>query len=278
MTTRKYANNFTTTLNGSITDVQTTITLTSDTGLPAIGAGEVYRLTIVEGSNIEVVEVTDDASTPTLTVTRGVDGTSGTAFGDGSVVELRVTADSHNDVLAADTSPQLRGTLDCDSNAISNGTTASFDTSVSIGGNATAAGFIELLEDSDNGSNKTTIQGNASISSDFTLILPDAQTTNDNGFLTWDTSGNATWEDYEEGTWTPTLVGQSTAGSPTYTDQTGTYTKIGNRVICHVRVDWTALGGLLGNVEIHGLPFTSFNSASRRAFLFFTIPSNRNTT
>lgn len=96
MATRKHANNFDTTLNGSITNVATSITLTSDTGLPSIGAGEVYRLTITDGTNYEIVEVTDDSSSPTLTVTRGVDGTSGTAFDDGDVVSLRTTADSHD--------------------------------------------------------------------------------------------------------------------------------------------------------------------------------------
>ena len=41
------------------------------------------------------------------------------------------------------------------------------------GGNATAAGYIELLEDSDNGSNKLTITAPASIGSDKTVTLQD---------------------------------------------------------------------------------------------------------
>lgn len=118
MATRKYANNFGTTLNGAITNVQTTITLTSATGLPAIGAGEEYNLTITDGTNIEIVTVTDDASSPTLTVTRGVDGTSGTAFANGDTVELRLDSLSFEDVLSADTSPQLRGDLDTNANNI----------------------------------------------------------------------------------------------------------------------------------------------------------------
>ena len=46
-------------------------------------------------------------------------------------------------------------------------------TSVSIGGNATAAGYIDLLEDSDNGANKITITAPASVASDKTITLPD---------------------------------------------------------------------------------------------------------
>ena len=115
---RKYANNYSSTLNGAITNVQTTITVGSATGLPSIGAGETYRLTIDDGTNIEVVEVTDDASSPTLTVTRGVDGTSGTAFADGDTVELRATAASFTDVLAADETPALVGPLDMSASGV----------------------------------------------------------------------------------------------------------------------------------------------------------------
>lgn len=115
---RKYANNYSSTLNGAITNSATTITVTSATGLPAIGAGETYRLTIDDGTNIEVVEVTDDASSPTLTVTRGVDGTSGTAFANGDTVELRATAASFTDVLAADETPALIGPLDMSASGV----------------------------------------------------------------------------------------------------------------------------------------------------------------
>jgi len=94
MVDRKHSNNYTTTLNGAITNVATTLVVTSATGLPSIGAGEVYNLTLVGGGNIEIVTVTDDASSPTLTITRGVEGTSGAVFSDGDVIQLRLTADS----------------------------------------------------------------------------------------------------------------------------------------------------------------------------------------
>lgn len=42
-----------------------------------------------------------------------------------------------------------------------------------VGGNATAAGFIDLLEDTDNGSNKVTITAPQTISSDKTITLQD---------------------------------------------------------------------------------------------------------
>jgi hypothetical protein len=44
---------------------------------------------------------------------------------------------------------------------------------ITVGGNSTAAGFIELLEDSDNGSNKLTITGQQSMASDKTVTFQD---------------------------------------------------------------------------------------------------------
>lgn len=65
-----------------------------------------------------------------------------------------------------------------------------------------------------------------------------------------------TLDDYEEGSWTPTIVGSSSAGTGTYTTQAGRYTKIGNLVFISGTIIWTAHTGT-GNILIGGLPFTS---------------------
>lgn len=67
-----------------------------------------------------------------------------------------------------------------------------------------------------------------------------------------------TLDDYEEGTFTPTVVGTSTAGSGTYTAQVGRYTKVGNLVAFTVTLAWSAHTGT-GDIRISGLPFTSAN-------------------
>jgi len=67
-------------------------------------------------------------------------------------------------------------------------------------------------------------------------------------------------DDYEEGTWTPTIVGTTTAGAGTYSLQAGLYTKIGNRVFVEGYISWSAHTGT-GNMRIGGLPFT-INSSS----------------
>jgi len=71
-----------------------------------------------------------------------------------------------------------------------------------------------------------------------------------------DTAAANALDDYEEGTWTPVIVGRTTAGAATYTIQTGRYTKIGNVVHIECRLGWSAHTGT-GTTQINGLPFTN---------------------
>jgi len=71
-----------------------------------------------------------------------------------------------------------------------------------------------------------------------------------------DTATANALDDYEEGTFTPTLTGGSTAGSPTYQHQAGWYTKVGNLVTLNVNLATTNTGSGAGNMRIGALPFT----------------------
>jgi hypothetical protein len=64
-----------------------------------------------------------------------------------------------------------------------------------------------------------------------------------------------TLDDYEEGTWTPTAYGATTAGTTTYNNQLGTYTKIGRLVTVTCLIDYSAMTGT-GQLVLAGLPFT----------------------
>jgi hypothetical protein len=68
-----------------------------------------------------------------------------------------------------------------------------------------------------------------------------------------------TLEDYEEGTWTPAIAGSATAGTTSYTTQTGWYTKIGNLVTVGLYVNFSSATGT-GVMNITGLPFASANT------------------
>lgn len=83
-------------------------------------------------------------------------------------------------------------------------------------------------------------------------------------------AGGATSElldDYEEGLFTPTLIGTSTAGTGTYSTQTGYYTKVGDLVAFSLALTWTAHTGT-GDMQIQGLPFTTFANNAGGATIF----------
>jgi hypothetical protein len=86
---------------------------------------------------------------------------------------------------------------------------------------------------------------------------------------TQNASSNAnTLDDYEEGTWTPTIVGITTAGTATYSTQTGRYTKMGRLVFVEFSVAWTGHTGV-GTMVVDGLPFASGSGVSSPASLVF---------
>jgi hypothetical protein len=61
--------------------------------------------------------------------------------------------------------------------------------------------------------------------------------------------------DYEEGTFSPTIAGTTTAGTATYSEQQGRYTKIGRLVQFEIFMVYSAGTGT-GNLTITNLPFT----------------------
>jgi len=71
-----------------------------------------------------------------------------------------------------------------------------------------------------------------------------------------------TLDDYEEGTWTPTIAFGGNSVGVTYSDQRGNYTKIGNRVFISMYLQLANKGSSTGNVSIAGLPFTSSSSTN----------------
>ena len=77
-----------------------------------------------------------------------------------------------------------------------------------------------------------------------------------------DTASANCINDYEEGTWTPTLTNTGTNASVNYTVQHGRYTKIGNVVHLFCFMD-IAAGGITaagtGDSQISGLPFATSN-------------------
>jgi hypothetical protein len=96
--------------------------------------------------------------------------------------------------------------------------------------------------------------GNANIATGNLVIG-----TNGKGIDFSATPGTGTSEllaDYEEGDFTPTVIGLTTAGTASYSRQTGRYTKVGRLVTFQIDLDWNSGTGT-GNLAFAGLPFTS---------------------
>jgi hypothetical protein len=95
-------------------------------------------------------------------------------------------------------------------------------------------------------------------------------------------SSNAnTLDDYEEGTWTPTLesTGGGTIASGTYTRRTGNYVKVGKLVTVQWQLQVSSASALsAGDISITGLPFTCENTTLNRwrTFVLFWFQTGIN--
>lgn len=70
-----------------------------------------------------------------------------------------------------------------------------------------------------------------------------------------------TLDDYEEGTWTPTVLGTSTNPTVSYQGNNGgRYIKIGKMVYLQCYLRWLTLSGGSGNATVGGLPYTTANA------------------
>jgi len=78
-------------------------------------------------------------------------------------------------------------------------------------------------------------------------------------------------DDYEEGTFTPIIEGGGL--TPTYSHQSGAYTKIGNKVMVTFRIGISSAGQTANRLDFGGLPFTSFNGEFEGGAYFSYINS-----
>jgi len=80
-----------------------------------------------------------------------------------------------------------------------------------------------------------------------------------------------TLDDYEEGTWTPTLTFGGASVDMIYTTHAGFYTKIGRQVTITGVILLSAKGTSTGNVEVHGLPFSSKDVSGSESGVAFRV-------
>ena len=81
-----------------------------------------------------------------------------------------------------------------------------------------------------------------------------------------DTAAANVLDDYEEGTFTPSVTFSTSAPSAGATTGFGTYQKVGNMVNCHLKVSNFNSSGASGDIQITGMPFTSRLDTDMDAF------------
>jgi hypothetical protein len=80
-------------------------------------------------------------------------------------------------------------------------------------------------------------------------------------------------DDYEEGTFTPTLTGSASNPTVSYVNQIGKYTKVGNLVTVFISVRTSNFTGGSGDLQIDGLPFAADGDAQGGSISFFRVDS-----
>ena len=80
-------------------------------------------------------------------------------------------------------------------------------------------------------------------------------------------------DDYEEGTFTPTIIGSGTNPTVTYGTRIGKYTKVGNLVSVYVSISTSDFSGGSGNLIIDALPFTASQDCGGGAPMFYKVNS-----
>ena len=111
-------------------------------------------------------------------------------------------------------------------------------------------------------SNNAVVAGTLGCTGNLTVTSGNLVVSSGNGIDFSATSGTGTselFDDYEEGSWTPTILMAATTEVSAYAAQTGRYRKIGSMVVamCNVGVSGNQTGGNTGNLYVGGLPFTA---------------------
>ena len=148
-----FKNNASTTLSGTITNTQTSITVASSSGFPAPSAGDYFYATMYEISgaseiNIEIIKVTAVSGT-TWTIVRGQDSTTGLTRSTTTYIELRYTSAAAALMLQKDNNLSDLGNASTARTNLSLGTMATQSASaVAITGGTISGVTIETLDSS----------------------------------------------------------------------------------------------------------------------------------
>jgi len=143
----------------------------------------------------------------------------------------------------------------------------------------------DTLAASTGGSERMRIDSSGNVKFAGSISVGDATPTTSGAGITFPATQSAssdanTLDDYEEGTWTPGIVGSSgSAGAQAYSVQAGRYIKIGRFVLLTGYLTLTNKGSWTGAATINNFPFTvNSGNASYSAHNFYyagvSLPAN----
>jgi hypothetical protein len=144
MAKMKFANNANTTLASSLTAIATSMSVTSASSFPVLVGTDYFYCTLTDVATnlvIEIVKVTVTTGT-TWTITRGQDGTTGTAFAAGDTVSLRLVRASLDDFPKLDEANTFTGVLTASGGVVGNltGNADTVTTNANLTGAITSVG------------------------------------------------------------------------------------------------------------------------------------------
>ena len=206
-----------------------------------------------DSANVKILEVTGDGTVGEY----GQLSLSGNQNSSAAVGAIKfINRENSNSSSGGNANSKSLASIDCYA-----------DTSDSNAGDD-CGGFIRFVTKGDGSGNaeraRITSSGNLQIT-DGDLVI----STSGHGIsfaATSDGSGTDTSElldDYEEGTWTPTLS-YSSSGSATLSEALGFYVKIGRKVHVTITATASAQGSGSGNVNFGGLPYQTSSTNGTR--------------
>jgi hypothetical protein len=241
MTTRKYSSRSQqTTLTGALTSSGTSATVVSGTALlggVTISAGEIFTVVIDPDTALEEIVDVTAVSTNTLTITRGIDGSTGQAHSAGAVVRHMAIGRDYREANAhVENSTTAHGLTIADvitttnTKTLTNKTISAADNTLT--GVATLTGTQTLT-------NKTltspTITGTGAIAGTFTGNITGNVTGNVTGSVTGNVTGNVTGTSGSTtgnaATATALATGRTIALTGDVTGTSGTFDGTGNASI-----------------------------------------------